>query len=80
MLEKVLIASVLTPSLPFLVNADDPNGGFVGPSIDDFFPPAVLFQGTPFELNRVLLIRLLRLAWLGHDCSRYCCTRQCRLY
>jgi len=71
MLEKVLIASALAPSLPFLVNADDPNGGFVGPSIDDFFPPAVLFQGTPFELNRVLLIRLLvvvvlvLLLWLG---------------
>ena len=71
MLEKVLIASVLTSSLPFLVNADDPNGGFVGPSIEDFFPPAVLFQGTPFELNRVLLIRLLVVVvlvlvlWLG---------------
>ena len=71
MLEKVLIASALTSSVPFLVNADDPNGGFVGPSIDDFFPPAVLFQGTPFELNRVLLIRLLvvvvlvLLLWLG---------------
>lgn len=43
----------------------------MGPSIDDFFPPAVLFQGTPFELNRVLLIRLLAVAvlllvlWLG---------------
>ena len=71
MLEKVLIASALTSYLPFLVNADDPNGGFVGPSIEDFFPPAVLFQGTPFELNRVLLIRLLVVVvlvlvlWLG---------------
>ena len=71
MLEKVLIASVLAPLLPFLVNADDPNGGFVGPSIDDFFPAAVLFKGTPFELNRVLLIRLLVVVvlvlvlWLG---------------
>ncbi|MEO6116984.1 MAG: F0F1 ATP synthase subunit A [Pseudolysinimonas sp.] len=71
MLEKVLIASALTSLLPFLVNADDPNGGFVGPSIDDFFPPGVLFQGTPFELNRVLLIRLLVVVvlvlvlWLG---------------
>jgi F-type H+-transporting ATPase subunit a len=71
MLEKVLIASALTPYLPFLVNADDPNGGFVGPSIEDYFPPAVLFQGTPFELNRVLLIRvfvvvvLVLVLWLG---------------
>ncbi len=43
----------------------------MGPSIDDFFPMPVLFQGTPFELNRVLLIRLLAVAvlllvlWLG---------------
>src|SRR5476649_950585 len=71
MLEKVLIASVLTPNLPFLVHVDDPNGGFVGPSIDDFFPAGVLFKGTPFELNRVLLIRLLVVVvlvlvlWLG---------------
>ena len=71
MLEKVLIASALTTLLPFLVNADDPNGGFVGPSIDDFFPAGVLFKGTPFELNRVLLIRLLVVVvlvlvlWLG---------------
>ncbi len=71
MLEKVLIASALTSYLPFLVNADDPNGGFVGPSIDDFFPAGVLFKGTPFELNRVLLIRLLVVVvlvlvlWLG---------------
>jgi F-type H+-transporting ATPase subunit a len=34
-------------------------GGFHGPSIDEFFPPVVLFEGTPFELNRVMLIRLL---------------------
>jgi F-type H+-transporting ATPase subunit a len=71
MLEKVLIASALTSLLPFLVTADDPNGGFVGPSIEDFFPPAVLFKGTPFELNRVLLIRVLVVVvlvlvlWLG---------------
>ncbi|CAN5411858.1 F0F1 ATP synthase subunit A [soil metagenome] len=45
--------------MPFVVKADDSGGGFVGPSIDDFFPPAVLFEGTPFELNRVTLIRLL---------------------
>lgn len=32
---------------------------FHGPTIDEFFPPAVLFAGTPFELNRVMLIRIL---------------------
>jgi len=38
--------------------------GFVPPSITDFFPPAVLFEGTPFELNRIMLIRLLGVAVL----------------
>ena len=58
-------------SLPFAVTADGSGGGFVGPSIDDFFPAGVLFQGTPFELNRVLLIRMLAVVvlvlvlWLG---------------
>lgn len=42
--------------------ADD--GGFHGPSIDEFFPPALLFEGTPFELNRLMLIRLLVVAVL----------------
>jgi F-type H+-transporting ATPase subunit a len=42
--------------------------GFEPPTIQDFFPPAVLFAGTPFELNRTMLIRLIALlalsAWL----------------
>lgn len=33
--------------------------GFHSPSLADFFPDAVLFAGTPFELNRVMLMRLL---------------------
>ncbi|MGV3713372.1 F0F1 ATP synthase subunit A, partial [Pseudolysinimonas sp.] len=48
--------------------ADDPSGGFSGPSLSDFFPPAILFEGTPFELNRIMLIRLvvtaLLIVWL----------------
>lgn len=38
------------------------NSSFQGPSIDDFFPDVVLFAGTPFALNRVLLIRLFAVA------------------
>lgn len=34
-------------------------GGFVPPSLEEFFPPAILFEGTPFEINRVMAIRLL---------------------
>jgi F-type H+-transporting ATPase subunit a len=47
------------------------DGSFVGPSILEFFPPAFLFVGTPFEVNRIIVIRLLMSAilillfWLG---------------
>lgn len=34
-------------------------GEFHAPSLNDFFPPAVLFEGTPFELDRLMLIRIL---------------------
>jgi F-type H+-transporting ATPase subunit a len=42
------------------VKGDD--SGFQGPSIADFFPPDILFVGTPFALNRLMLIRLLVVA------------------
>ncbi|GGG01126.1 ATP synthase subunit a [Rhodococcoides trifolii] len=32
---------------------------FHPPSLADFFPPAVLFEGTPFELDRLMLVRIL---------------------
>ncbi|MBG6107652.1 F-type H+-transporting ATPase subunit a [Frigoribacterium sp. CG_9.8] len=31
----------------------------MGPNIGEFFPPVVLFAGTPFELNRIMLVRIL---------------------
>jgi len=46
-------------------------GEFHPPSIDEFFPDGVLFVGTPFEMNRIMLIRvlmtivLLLLLWFG---------------
>jgi len=46
-------------------------GEFHGPSLTDFFPPAILFENTPFEINRIMLIRFLAVAvlillfWLG---------------
>lgn len=33
--------------------------GFQVPSIDEFLPPEILFQGTPFALNRIILIRIV---------------------
>jgi F-type H+-transporting ATPase subunit a len=44
---------------------------FHGPSLGDFYPEAVLLAGTPFEINRIILIRFLAVAlllllfWLG---------------
>ena len=32
--------------------------GFQTPTIDDFLPPEILFEGTPFALNRIVLIRV----------------------
>ncbi len=34
-------------------------GGFHPPSIEEFFPPAIFFEGTPFEMNRIMLIRVI---------------------
>lgn len=44
--------------LPFAVEQGG-TGGFEPPSIADFFPAPVLFQGTWFEFNRIMLVRLV---------------------
>ncbi|WP_307812242.1 F0F1 ATP synthase subunit A [Lacisediminihabitans changchengi] len=57
--------------LPLATEGGSGSGGFQGPSLEDFFPPGIFFQGTIFELNRIMLIRLLIvvvilvLFWLG---------------
>ena len=44
---------------------------FHAPSITEFFPDAVLFVGTPFEMNRIMIIRMVMVMalvlvfWLG---------------
>ncbi len=35
------------------------SGEFHAPSIMEFYPDVIAFEGTPFELNRIMLIRLL---------------------
>ena len=47
-----------------LATDDGSGGGFVGPSINEFFPEAVLFAGTPFEMNRIMIIRVIVLVAL----------------
>lgn len=45
--------------------ASGDEGGFHAPNVDEeFFPPALLFDGTPFEINRIILVRLIAVAIL----------------
>ena len=45
--------------------------GFHAPGLEEFFPPAIFFDGTPFEFNRIMLVRvimavaLILLLWLA---------------
>lgn len=45
-----------------MVAAASGEGGFTPPSIMDFFPAPFAFAGTPFEMNRIILVRLVMLA------------------
>ena len=61
----------LTPLLPFATDDDHGDGAFHAPSINEFFPDAIFFAGTDFEINRIVLIRFLAVIaivlvfWLG---------------
>lgn len=74
-----LFAIALQFVVPGMFNAEE--GGFHPPSLDEFSPPAILFEGTIFELNRIMLIRiiiaivLLLLMWLGTRRMRVIPTR-----
>ncbi len=52
-----------------MATSDD--GGFQGPSINEFFPEVIFFAGTPFEINRIILIRFIAMLaivlifWIG---------------
>lgn len=65
--EIALLANALNLLVPMSTN----DGEFHGPSIDEFFPGALLFEDTPFEINRIMLVRfvavvaLLLVFWLG---------------
>lgn len=47
-----------------LVAAASDDGEFHPPTLAEFFPPAIFFEGTPFEMNRIVLVRLLAVAVL----------------
>lgn len=50
------VAAMMMGLLPMASNGD---GGFHGPTLEEFFPAPFAFIGTPFEMNRVILIRLV---------------------
>jgi F-type H+-transporting ATPase subunit a len=52
-------------NLLFVAASTEESGtGFHAPSIMEFYPEVVAFEGTPFALNRIMLIRLLVLGLL----------------
>lgn len=57
--------------LPFATDDESTEGSFHGPSLSEFYPPTLFFEGTVFEINRLMLIRLLVVVvlllvfWLG---------------
>ncbi|WP_439563696.1 F0F1 ATP synthase subunit A [Microcella sp.] len=72
MLETPLSAAALIPVLAFATTPATDAPEFKGPSILDFFPPAIFFEGNEFfEMNRIMLLRLVIVAlifilfWLG---------------
>ncbi|GGF01954.1 F0F1 ATP synthase subunit A [Mycetocola zhadangensis] len=48
----------LVTNVSVLTAAED-DGGFHAPTLAEFFPPAIFFEGTPFEMNRIVLVRML---------------------
>jgi len=59
-LEIALLHHALT--LAFPLAAESGEGEFHGPSLEEFYPPSLFFGGTVFEINRLMLIRLLVVA------------------
>lgn len=52
---KALLYNTVVPIL-----AAGDGSGFEGPTLEhEFNPPAILFAGTPFEMNRILLVRMV---------------------
>jgi F-type H+-transporting ATPase subunit a len=70
-LEIALLHNALGLILPFANVDDSSEGGFEGPSLDEFYPASLFFKGTIFEINRLMLIRFLVVVvlvlvfWLG---------------
>ncbi|MCB7138061.1 F0F1 ATP synthase subunit A [Cellulosimicrobium marinum] len=42
-----------------ILAASESEGGFHAPSIADFFPPAILFEDTIFQIDRIWILRII---------------------
>jgi F-type H+-transporting ATPase subunit a len=42
-----------------LLAASEGEGGFHAPSIEEFFPPAILFEDTIFQIDRIWIVRVI---------------------
>ena len=51
--------ALFTVATNLLLAASGEDGGFHAPSIAEFFPTPFLFQGTIFEFNRIMLVRVI---------------------
>ena len=57
--EIALLSNAVNLLLPFAEHGDG-DGAFHAPGIEEFLGlPALFFEGTPFEINRIILVRLL---------------------
>ena len=63
--------ALLANAVNLLVQLEAEEGEFHAPSITEFFPDVVLFEGTWFAINRIMLVRFIAVAalilvfWLG---------------
>lgn len=70
-MEIELLVNALTALVPFATDGGNEDGGFHPPTIAEFFPDIVLFDGTIFAMNRIMIMRVLIavlicvLFWLG---------------
>lgn len=55
-------SALITVAMNQVLAASGEGGGFKPPSIGEFFPAAFAFAGTPFEMNRIILVRLIATA------------------
>ena len=70
-MEIELLVNALTALIPFATDGGHEDGGFHPPTVLEFFPDIVLFDGTIFAMNRIMMMRVLialiicLIFWLG---------------